>query len=153
MTKRRTAERAVIHCAAAYVDTPQHAINYHLYRDALTRAVHNLRALDLEVPGETRTSSKAPVTSHMAAAYMHGNRSKGQASWILRRLLAWPDGYTTDQLVWMSQKPHQSISARVNELRDGGWIKDSGRTRKTRSNQDATVWVLTDEASRVLGAA
>lgn len=141
MTKRRTAERAVIDAALEYLDKGG-------TWPPLSAAVKALRALDLKEPGETRTSGKAPVTAHLAAAYMHGNRSRGQAAWILRRLLK--GGWTTDELVDVSGKPHQSISARVNELRDGGWIVDSGQTRKTRSNHDATVWRLTDEARREL---
>jgi hypothetical protein len=148
MTKRRNAERAVIDCAKAYVDTPQHAVNYHVYRDSLTRAVHTLRALELEAPGETRTSKVAPVTSQMAAAYMHGARAESQAGWILRAL--YNRRFTTDELVTASGRPHQSISARVNELRDGGWICDSGDTRKTRSGQEATVWMLTPAAHQAM---
>jgi hypothetical protein len=153
---RRQAELAVleaaqtIRSACIYPTTPSvEVVDVRLEwgdLDRLNQAVDALNVLGLAEPSQTRTSKIAPVTSHLAAAYMHGNRAKGQAAWILRRLLLNPSGFTTDELVQISQKPHQSISARVNELRDGGWIRDSGRTAKTRSNQPATIWVLTQQA-------
>lgn len=32
------------------------------------------------------------------------------------------------------------------ELEEGGWVRDSGQKRSTRSGNDAIVWVLTDRA-------
>lgn len=152
-SERRRAELAVIE-AARVVD-----VNHDEYGQAdlselaaLGRAIKTLDDLDLAEPTQTRTSKMAGVNSNLAAAYMHGAKVSTQAGWILRRLsncLA-GFGYTTDELVLSSQRPHQSISARVNELRDAGWIVDSGTNRKTRSGQQAAVWTLTPEARDAL---
>ena len=42
------------------------------------------------------------------------------------------------------ERTHQSISARVNEFKDTGWIIDSGTRRKTRSGRAAIVWTPDD---------
>mgnify|MGYP001814868200 CR=1 FL=1 len=49
-------------------------------------------------------------------------------------------GLTCDQIEQLVDGRHQTISARVNELRDKGWIMDSGNRRKTRSGRPAIVW-------------
>ena len=49
-------------------------------------------------------------------------------------------GLTVDALEQVLQRSHQTVSARVNELRDRGWVVDSGHRRKTRSGRSAIVW-------------
>jgi transposase len=51
-------------------------------------------------------------------------------------------GMTCDEIEQILDMRHQTISARVNELRNGGWIVDSGIRRPTRSNRNAVVWVV-----------
>lgn len=36
------------------------------------------------------------------------------------------------------------------ELVKGGWIRDSGKTRKTHSGSEATVWIVTEKGSRAM---
>jgi len=55
-------------------------------------------------------------------------------------------GLTVDQIEQILQRSHQSVSARVNGLRDKGWVVDSGFTRKTRSGRKAIVWTPTWQA-------
>lgn len=50
------------------------------------------------------------------------------------------DGMTCEQLADVLRLPTQSCSARLNELWNGGWVKDSGAQRKTRQGSQATVW-------------
>lgn len=50
-------------------------------------------------------------------------------------------GMTCDEIELHLDMRHQTISARVNELRNGEWIRDSGERRVTRSNRKAVVWV------------
>jgi hypothetical protein len=50
-------------------------------------------------------------------------------------------GMTCEEIETHLDMRHQTISARVNELRNGEWIKDSGARRYTRSNRRAVVWV------------
>ena len=51
-------------------------------------------------------------------------------------------GLTDDQIEVLLDLRHQTASARRRELVQQKWIKDSGRTRKTRSGSPATVWVV-----------
>ena len=53
------------------------------------------------------------------------------------------DGRTCDEVEDAMSERHQTISARINELRDGGLIVDSGFRRKTRSKRKAVVYVAT----------
>lgn len=50
-------------------------------------------------------------------------------------------GLTCDEIELHLDMRHQTISARVHELRNGEWIRDSGQRRLTRSNRKAIVWV------------
>jgi hypothetical protein len=50
-------------------------------------------------------------------------------------------GRTCDEIETQLGLRHQTISARVTELRNLGWIVDCGRRRLTRSNRNAAVWV------------
>ncbi len=52
-------------------------------------------------------------------------------------------GMTCDEAEMLLGMRHQTISARFTELRDGGWIRDSGQRRRTRSLRNAAVWVAT----------
>lgn len=57
-------------------------------------------------------------------------------------------GLTVDALEQHLQRPHQTVSARVNELRDRGWVVDSGIRRNTRSGRKAIVWQPSEAALR-----
>ena len=50
-------------------------------------------------------------------------------------------GLTFDVIEFVLGKSHQTVSARIRELFKAGRIKDSGRTRPTRSGRKAVVWV------------
>jgi hypothetical protein len=52
------------------------------------------------------------------------------------------EGLTDDQIEVLLDLRHQTASARRRELVQQKWIRDSGRTRKTRSGSPATVWVV-----------
>ena len=52
-------------------------------------------------------------------------------------------GATCDAIECALDMRHQTASARVNELRNGGFIFDSGERRNTRSGRKATVWLAT----------
>lgn len=60
------------------------------------------------------------------------------------RVLHWikaNGGCTCDEIEYDMRLKHQTASARINGLRNKGFIKDSGRTRPTRSGRKAVVWV------------
>ena len=59
-------------------------------------------------------------------------------------------GLTVDALEQILNRSHQSVSARVNELRNKGWVTDSGIRRATRSGRSAIVWTPTVQAMNFL---
>lgn len=63
--------------------------------------------------------------------------------WKVYRLIAKEglEGLTCDEVEILTGLKHQTASARVYELHKGGYIVDSDKRRKTRSNRDAIVWV------------
>jgi DNA-binding HxlR family transcriptional regulator len=140
-------EQAVIDAARAvngnvdYVSGDMEMVN--LY-EALV-ALDKLR--ETEKP---RASAIAPPTSHDAAAWA----AKTQKSWhrrILRLLFAKPvNGATVDELERHFQASHQTMSPRVNELVNAGWLEDSGERRETRSGTEAIAWKLTPVARQVM---
>ena len=138
---RRNAEVRVIDAARYY----RHGASSEAYR-ALVLAVDELDQINLNAPTKARAVRKAPETSHEAAAYWDGRAGK-PAYRILMSLraahLRGMVGLTCDQLEQDLHLPHTTCSARVNQLRDEGWIVDSGERRPTRSNQPAIVWKAT----------
>lgn len=50
-------------------------------------------------------------------------------------------GLTTDAVTRITHHRHQSVSARVYDLRKSGLIRDSGQRRFTTSGRKAIVWV------------
>jgi hypothetical protein len=51
-------------------------------------------------------------------------------------------GATCDELEVTLRLSHQTCSARINQARKRGMIRDSGRTRETRTGRQAIVWVV-----------
>ena len=64
------------------------------------------------------------------------------------RNAAGPRGITCDEVEVALDRTHQSMSPRVNELRDTGWFVDSGVRRKTRSGRAAVVWTPSQASPR-----
>ena len=64
-------------------------------------------------------------------------------AWILQRT----DGATDQEVQSRLRLRHESVSARRNELRREGLVKNSGKVRRTSSGRFAKVWVAgRDEA-------
>lgn len=53
--------------------------------------------------------------------------------------IAGKDGATTEQIEQRLDKSHQTVSARVNELKREGLIFDTGLRRKTKNGRNAAV--------------
>jgi hypothetical protein len=150
MTRRRTAERAVIEAAKRVSAKHSHT---HWWDEvkALDQAVEALEALDLEPATAVRTKGLPLATSEAAAAYM-SKRVHDVVGEVFGQILSvcrqGAFGLTTDAVEQRLRRSHQSVSPRVTELRDQGWITDSGQKRKTRYGQDAVVWTPTPAAMR-----
>ncbi len=59
---------------------------------------------------------------------------------VLNHIAAQPEGATCDEVEVATGLPHQTASARINELHRAGLIVDSGERRRTRSGRTAKVW-------------
>lgn len=62
---------------------------------------------------------------------------------LIQRVLAYirdRGGATCDECECALGMPHQTASARIRELFQRGRVRDSGKTRATRSGRKATVW-------------
>jgi hypothetical protein len=160
MSRRRTAERVVIEAAqewvhakrdftAADVRTSELAQRVITAGHQVAAAVDRLEALGLEDPTAVRTIALPSATSTDAAAYM-SKRVHNVVGLVFGQILsanrAGGIGLTTDAIEVRLRRSHQSVSPRVTDLRDQGWIAPSGFTRKTRYGQDAVVWWPTDAA-------
>lgn len=53
-------------------------------------------------------------------------------------------GLTCDEVETLLNLSHQTASARIRGLRSGGWIRDSGKRRKTRRGRSAVVWEVVE---------
>jgi DNA-binding MarR family transcriptional regulator len=148
MTSRRTLERNVIDAAQAFV---RHQGNYGNLVEAVTR----LDEAPLAKPKVAPTSVLHPDTSWQAARSMR-EQLTSDCQDILDALAAVgglgddPIGLTVDQLEQRLARSHQSVSARVNQLMELGWIRDSDVRRPTRSGRRAIVWVLTPQAKETM---
>lgn len=150
-SKRRRAELAVIEAARAVRHEPLDAnavLVNQLAAGRLAGALKYLDSLGLEPPSDVRANRAAPLTSHQAAAWMKDDRrAMSVAARIVQRLMIHP-GRTVEQLCHDLQGKHQTISARVNELRDTGWITADG-TNRTTSGRMAECYYVTAEGRRL----
>jgi hypothetical protein len=114
----------------------------------LQRALGELDKLrQVEKP---RASAVAPVTSHEAAAWA-AKSQKAVNRRILRFMHDRPvSGATVDEIMYVLQGSHQTISARVNELVNAFWLVDTRERRETRSGAQAIVWKLSSTARYVM---
>lgn len=114
----------------------------------LADAIDALRGIPLDAPDGAPVSAKAPKTAKDAAVEFQplaGALAMSVFDMIASANLAGARGYTSDQLEQLMNRQHQSISARLNELRNKGWIMDSGVRRPTRAGRSAIVWEPTEK--------
>ena len=114
--------------------------------DDLIDAYDELMRAPLDDPGPPKTRTAAPLTSHWAARSIDNKAVAG-------RILKWlyqAGPRTVDEIEQALTLRHQSCSARVNELRDCGWIYATDETRATRSGRQAEVYALTARGRELL---
>ena len=103
----------------------------------------------LDDPGPPKTRTAAPLTSHWAARSMRNSTLHNR---ILHRLRATDSfrGWTVEELEQTLKVKHQTMSPRVNELRNSGWVYADGETRKNDSGREAEVYRLTARGRELL---
>ncbi|MFI6308470.1 hypothetical protein ACIBCH_41810 [Amycolatopsis thailandensis] len=115
-----------------------------------------VRDAEVSVNAEGRVSAESPATSARAARLVEP-RTGSQRARILRFVVEAPNGATDYEIARDLQLLPNSVRPRRGELADGGYVVDSGGTRRHRGS-DWAVWVATDEAHawfrrRICGAA
>ena len=113
-------------------------------------AYDDLERIPLDLPDDPPRRLAAPLTSHWAAKAMKGNTLNAR---ILTRMYRSSHGWTVEDLEDFFGVTHQSMSPRVNELRNSGWIFADGTTRPNRSGRDAEIYRLTQLGFDTLRAA
>ena len=86
-----------------------------------------------------------PITSHQASAIAQVNAETNRALALQLLNDAHPDGLTDFELASLSGVQQTSIGKRRGELRDAGFVEDSGHTRPSPSGTQAIVWRIKDE--------
>ena len=132
---RQAAEQAIINAAYSYISCPTGGVEEFRTLAEAVEEHHRLGLAELNHRGTT--SNNSTDTSGEAAASL--GDIAGLAITCFDEIVS-RGGLTCDQLEVILARPHQTVSARVNDLRDKGWIVDSSFRRKTRSNRNAIVW-------------
>lgn len=144
---RKAAEQEIIDAAYRWYNTYINDLHEGYAQSVLDlkAAVVSHQALGAAEVGQPAFSNNSTDTSAEA-----GSSMRNLTGFLAFRCFEEIDraylGCTVDELEVRLVRSHQSVSARVNELRDKGWVRDSGERRKTRSGRNAIVWTPTDQA-------
>lgn len=107
-----------------------------------------LVSIPLEIPTEPKTRTTAPLTAHWAARSMRNSTLHGRILRSFFRSDLRSIGWTVEELEIHHGVKHQTMSPRINELRNSGWIEATGDTRTNASGCQAEVYVLTPAGVR-----
>lgn len=88
---------------------------------------------------------KAPTDTELGAAVMSFPRTGSQRLKVLEAIAASPAGMLDEEIATVPGIADTAHRTRRSELVQGGWVEDSGRTRRTASGADSIVWVLTEQ--------
>jgi hypothetical protein len=145
---RRAAEIAIIDAAYELVDAPLYS-DMNARIDRLRGRVREHEDLGLDTTSQPAFSNNSTDTSAEAGASMVTHVGKLARQCFDEIASVYRNdgvGMTVDALEQVLNRSHQSVSARVNELRNKGWLTDSGVRRKTRSGRAAIVWTVSEQA-------
>ncbi len=84
-----------------------------------------------------------PAVRDSPTSVAAGESMAGTSSYLRNLILAYirrTGGSTCDEVEAAEYLRHQTASARIRELVQMGLLRDSDRTRKTRSGRAAVVW-------------
>ena len=113
-------------------------------RDSMVRDSRTANSESLPDPGADAMGARhaGGGDTETAAALAVIPRSGTQRRKVLEALAASADGLTDDELAERTGLFLYSAAPRRVELRDGGWVLDSGRRRPTGRDAAAVVWVV-----------
>lgn len=111
----------------------------------LLSALRELSDPDENHVGKYQRPGDAAETQREAAIFIYPRTGNGRRR-VLDCIADSIDGATDEEVQdWLGMNPSTQRPRRV-ELVEGGWVCDSGLTRKTRSGTSAVVWALTEKA-------
>ena len=104
--------------------------------------------IDLFAPPAERLpptpAARGQETSARAAA-SNQQKARGQAITLLRLVKAKDAaGLTCDELEQVTGWSHQTVSARLYQMEQRGWLERPGHTRATRTGSQAKAYILTE---------
>ena len=114
-------------------------------RDRVEAVVQAGARPDPTVKKKGKVGRDHPETAKKAAFRATPNSGTQRERVLTMLKKAWPGGYTDQEMETALRMYHSSLTARRLELREMGWIKDSGKTRETEAGLDAIVWVFIPE--------
>jgi hypothetical protein len=95
---------------------------------------------------QTDLAFQAHSATSKAAAVGYADKAPNARLRVYTLIQRWSDGLTDEEIQnVLSMNPSSQRPRRI-ELEQAGLVKDSGRTRKTRSGMRAAIWVATDKA-------
>lgn len=111
-------------------------------RDAtVPEVIRWLRARGYTVRKARELPSNGSSTSKAAAASLRPVVGTLRRAVLDAVVAAGEEGVTCDELEAAMEGRHQTVSPRLYELRNQGFVVDSSRKRRTRSGRMAIVWV------------
>lgn len=143
----------VIHDLKVELDAtmiPEDEVRPELQQDSLFQIPERVQER-LRSPDENRIgkfhgpAAGAPATERQAAILMYPKTGTARRQ-VLDFIAAQGERGATDEEVSLALNMRLYTAApRRNELRDDGWVIDTGKTRPTTTRTQAAVWVLTSE--------
>lgn len=115
------------------------AMNWRRATEAEVKAWLQARGWRVRRPREAPYAAGSDTSKEAADAILP--RVGTLQAMVLELIQASRGGLTCDQVEAQMGGKHQTVSARVYELKNKGLIMDSGRRRLTRSGRKAVVWV------------
>lgn len=120
---------------------------------------HALIARDLIAEFDTLSNAREDSVGKFSRTSLTSKQSamaiKPRTGTLRRRVLdvigfSGERGLTRDEIAEICHMSPNSVRPRVSELMEGGWIRDSGRTRKNENDLDCEILILTEAGRRNL---
>lgn len=96
-----------------------------------------------EDPRRIQLGPFTPDSETSRQAALQNYPRSGTQRWKVLTTIVASGGRTRDQLAEQLHLPDSSVDARVWELKQGGFVEESGRKERTRAAAEATVLVAT----------
>lgn len=116
----------------------------------------------LKPPSHTDDPATSKAAAELTAPKSATYRARVLAKYVDRHLMTGAVnggvgplvGMTAEEMVFSfgrdAPASYSTLRSRITELRDLGWLQDSGHRRKMRNGHQAVVWELTPAAAKIV---